>query len=60
MALCLLNPLYPIRSVHEIQGISKRRGLPEVCFLVSDSHGGITKAMARYFEGATWHAVTCI
>lgn len=32
----------------------KQRGLSGVHFLVSDSHGGITKAMDRHFQGATW------
>ncbi|NCN88007.1 MAG: IS256 family transposase [Gallionella sp.] len=32
----------------------KQRGLSGVYFLVSDSHGGITKAMDKHFQGATW------
>ena len=32
----------------------KGRGLKGVMFVVSDSHGGLTQAVARHFQGATW------
>jgi putative transposase len=32
----------------------KGRGLKGVMFVVSDSHGGLTEAIARHFQGATW------
>ena len=32
----------------------KGRGLKGVMFVISDSHGGLTEAIARHFQGATW------
>ena len=32
----------------------KGRGLKGVMFVVSDEHGGLTQAIARHFQGATW------
>ena len=32
----------------------KGRGLKGVMFVVSDEHGGLTQALARHFQGATW------
>jgi putative transposase len=32
----------------------KGRGLQGVMFVVSDSHGGLTQAIARHFQGASW------
>jgi len=32
----------------------KGRGLQGVLFVVSDSHGGLTEAIAKHFQGATW------
>lgn len=32
----------------------KSRGLQGVMFVVSDSHSGLTQAIAKHFQGATW------
>lgn len=32
----------------------KGRGLKGVMFVVSDDHGGLTEAVARHFQGASW------
>ena len=32
----------------------KGRGLSGVVFVISDDHGGITKAVDKHFQGATW------
>jgi len=32
----------------------KGRGLQGVMFVVSDDHGGLTQAIAKHFQGATW------
>lgn len=32
----------------------KGRGLKGVMFVVSDSHGGLTQAVAKHFQGVTW------
>ena len=32
----------------------KGRGLKGVMFVVSDSHGGLTQAVGKHFQGATW------
>lgn len=32
----------------------KSRGLKGVMFVVSDSHGGLTQAIAKHFQGASW------
>ena len=32
----------------------KGRGLKGVMFVVSDEHGGLTQAIAKHFQGATW------
>ena len=32
----------------------KGRGLQGVMFVVSDSHGGLTQAVAKHFQGVTW------
>jgi len=32
----------------------KGRGLSGVVFVISDDHGGITKAVNKHFQGATW------
>ena len=32
----------------------KSRGLKGVMFVVSDSHGGLTQAVGKHFQGATW------
>lgn len=32
----------------------KSRGLQGVMFVVSDSHSGLTQAVAKHFQGATW------
>lgn len=32
----------------------KGRGLRGVLFVISDSHGGLTEAIAKQFQGATW------
>lgn len=32
----------------------KGRGLKGVMFVVSDSHGGLTQAIAKHFQGASW------
>lgn len=32
----------------------KGRGLKGVMFVISDRHGGLTEAIARHFQGATW------
>lgn len=32
----------------------KQRGLSGVCYVISDAHGGLTKAVAKHFQGASW------
>lgn len=32
----------------------KQRGLQGVRFVISDAHGGLTEAIAKHFQGATW------
>lgn len=32
----------------------KQRGLKGVMFVLSDAHGGLTEAVAKHFQGATW------
>lgn len=32
----------------------KQRGLKGVRFVISDAHGGLTEAVAKHFQGATW------
>ncbi|WP_407900247.1 IS256 family transposase, partial [Ferrigenium sp. UT5] len=32
----------------------KGRGLKGVMFVISDDHGGLTEAVARHFQGASW------
>lgn len=32
----------------------KNRGLQGVLFVISDSHGGLTQAITKHFQGATW------
>jgi putative transposase len=32
----------------------KSRGLKGVVFVISDSHGGLTQAIAKHFQGASW------
>lgn len=32
----------------------KQRGLKGGCFVISDAHGGLTEAIAKHFQGATW------
>jgi len=35
----------------------KGRGLSGVVFVISDDHGGITKAVDKHFQGATWQSL---
>lgn len=32
----------------------QQRGLKGVSFVISDAHGGLTEAIAKHFQGATW------